>query len=170
MKRMSRQSAEIGARHTNGLNIALAIIWLSIWMMLAGGCGGRTYEKPDYYKGFDPNASSLSPKMGRQTNYILQQIEATDEQRAKINSHLNDLASESAKVTKEYKMLMDRLITAFEDENMNRQGFEVIRDERLERFKSSSDRMVDAIASIHEQLTPEQRRKVAELWRKKGER
>ncbi len=170
MRRMGHTAAENDGRLPRCRLVVIATVsCLLIVSGMTSGCG-KKYEKPEHYKGFDSSSSSLSPKMGRQTNWILQQIEATDEQRSIIKTNMNDIAIENAKVTKEYKMLMDRLMEAFEDEHMDRHGFEKIRDNSIQQFKMSSDRMVNAVAAIHEELTPEQRRKVAELWRKKSDK
>ncbi len=147
---------------------AVVFYFLLTMCLLTAGCS-RKYEKPEHYKGYDP-FSSLGPKVGRQINWILQQIEVTEEQREKITTSLNDLAMENARVTKEYKKMMDDLMEAFQSEQTSKESFEKICDNSISQFKASSDRMVIALAVIYEVLTPSQRAKVAELWKKKTEK
>lgn len=130
------------------------------------GCAGNHAAKtPAPHDALGPGGI-MNPKLARHVDWLLQKINATETQRKKIKTDLNNLMLEMGRISKDYKDLTSQLVQTFAKEDADRSTFESIRSDRIEQFDAASRRMADAVFGIYNTLTPEQRKEVAELWEK----
>jgi Spy/CpxP family protein refolding chaperone len=105
-------------------------------------------------------------RFDRATERALERMDATEEQKARIRPIADDLAAAMYGFREEHKALRDRFVEAFEAERVDPEEVAKIRAEALALTDRATGELAEAIIRASEVLTPEQRRKLAERWKK----
>ena len=100
------------------------------------------------------------------TQRALKKIDATEDQKARIKPIADDLAAALYGFREEHRAIRIRFIKAFEAEKVDPAEIAKIREDALALADRASRKISDAIVKASDVLTPEQRRKLAERWKK----
>ena len=99
-------------------------------------------------------------------HWVLSGLDATDTQRTKINAILDDLAPNMVELQGESQALRARFSKALEADQINPNELAAIKATSISLAERALSQGIDATVSISAVLTPEQRRKLSEAWRK----
>ncbi len=94
---------------------------------------------------------------------MLDRVDATEDQRAKIKTIMDRARDQLADLRGERKAAMEDLTTILKAPTVDRSALETKRAERVAKLEAASKQMTTAIADIADVLTPEQRKIVAAL-------
>jgi len=100
------------------------------------------------------------------TQRAFKKIDATAEQRAKIQPISDDLAAALYGFREENRAIGTRFIKAFEADKVDPAEFAKIREDAIALADRASKKLNEAIVNASGVLTPEQRRKLVERWKK----
>lgn len=96
-------------------------------------------------------------------NKALDEVSATPEQKAKILAIVKGLQQEHEARIGDHKALHDKALAALTADQVDATALEAVRAEAIQKLDEGSKVLVGAIAEAGKTLTPEQRRKLAEL-------
>ncbi len=105
-------------------------------------------------------------KFDKATMHALGKVDATEDQKARIKPIADDLATALYGFREEHRAIRARLVKAFEAEKVDPAEVAKIREDALALADRASKKMTEAMVKASEVLTPAQRRKLAERWRK----
>jgi len=100
------------------------------------------------------------------TQRALKKIDATEDQKARIKPIADDLAAALYGFREEHRAIRSRFIKAFEAEKVDPAEVAKIREDALALADRASKKMTEAMVKASEVLSPGQRRKLAEHWKK----
>lgn len=100
------------------------------------------------------------------TQRALNKVDATEDQKARIKPIADDLAAALYGFREEHRAIRSRFIKAFEADKVDPAEFAKIREDGLALADRASRKLNEAIVKTAEVLTPEQRRKLLERWKK----
>jgi Spy/CpxP family protein refolding chaperone len=100
------------------------------------------------------------------TNRALKKADATDEQKAAIKPIANDLAASMWAFREEHRAIRERFVKAFEADKVDAGEVAKIRSDALALADRASAKMTEALVKASGILSPGQRRKLTERWRK----
>jgi periplasmic protein CpxP/Spy len=123
------------------------------------GCG-----RQHHYRAKTPE--EFRERFDRATERALERMDATEEQKARIRPIADDLAAAMSRFREEHKALKDRFVKAFEAEKVDPEEVARIRADALALADRATREMAEAIVEASDVLTPEQRRTLAEQWKK----
>lgn len=104
----------------------------------------------------------IEKRVGRFVKHVAIEIEATDEQSAKITTLLTTVAKNMRPVRMEFKDAGKQMQTLLTAELVDRTAMEKVRSERIAKVDSLSKELMTAMADAAEVLTVEQRKVLAE--------
>jgi Spy/CpxP family protein refolding chaperone len=105
-------------------------------------------------------------RFDKATQRALKKIDATEDQKARIKPISDDLAMALSGFREEHRALRARFVKAFEAEKVDSEEVARIRADLLALADKASRKFTESIVKASEVLTPEQRRKLAEKWKK----
>lgn len=123
--------------------------------------GGKHGEWSGHEKG---------PFSEKKVDFMLYKLDATSEQRAKVNGIMAAAREDMKAMRESEKGGREAFMAALTKPEVDRQGLETLRKSHIEAFDKASERMVQAMVDAAEVLTPEQRLKLAEMAQKMGHR
>jgi Spy/CpxP family protein refolding chaperone len=100
------------------------------------------------------------------TQRTLKKIDATEDQKARITPIADDLAMALSGFREEHRAIRARFVKAFEAEKVDAGEVARIRADMLALADRASGKFTESIVKASDVLTPEQRRKLAERWKK----
>ena len=104
--------------------------------------------------------------MTKGLQWFLNGLDTTDEQQSQINAILEELPPTLARFQTQRKDLMNRFVEAVEADQVSTEDFAEIRTATLNLTEEATGLTIDATVRVLEILTPEQRKKLLELWRR----
>ncbi|MFQ5961444.1 MAG: Spy/CpxP family protein refolding chaperone [Candidatus Methylomirabilales bacterium] len=113
----------------------------------------------------DLSEEELLRRMTRGTSWALSTVDATDEQRARINVILAELAPDMIRLQDERRLLVGQLIQAVEADQVSPDEVERVQAAGLRLAEQAFARTTDVVLQISEVLTPEQRKELVAAWR-----
>ena len=124
---------------------------------------GTTWSAVAYSKrGWD--SDKLEHFVAWKTDYMLDQVEASDDQRTKVQAIVNAALVDMEEFRDFKREGRQDLIAALTDETVDRDALEGLRLRKIETVDRMSQRMLTAIADAAEVLTPAQRQELADEW------
>ncbi len=96
--------------------------------------------------------------------WMLSRVNATVEQRTKVNSILEKLAPEIDKYQSERQALQAQFLKAAEADEISRTELQDIQAKSLSLTEKTLNQSIDTLLKISEVLTPEQRKQLVESW------
>lgn len=105
-------------------------------------------------------------RFAKTTERALKKMDATEDQKARIKPIADDLGTALAGFREEHKAIKARFVKEFEAEKVDPGEISKIRADALALADRASRKFTDSIVRASEILTPEQRRKLAERWKK----
>jgi Spy/CpxP family protein refolding chaperone len=94
---------------------------------------------------------------------LLSRIDATEEQKAKVQTILSPLVADFVDTRIEHQAARAAVVAELTGSSIDREALEALRLERIKAFDELSRRIVGSVADIAEVLTREQRQELAEL-------
>ncbi len=105
-------------------------------------------------------------KFDKVTQRALKTADATEDQKARIRPIADDLAVALYGFREERRAIGARFIKAFEADTVDPAEVAKIREDALALADRASKKMTEALVKASAVLAPEQRRKLAERWRR----
>ncbi len=105
-------------------------------------------------------------RFDRVTQRVLKKVDATEDQKAKIKPIADDLAAALYGFRQERRAIRSRLIDAFEADRVDPGEVAKIREDAVALADRASKRVTEAMVRASAVLSPEQRRKLLERWKK----
>jgi Spy/CpxP family protein refolding chaperone len=105
-------------------------------------------------------------RFDKATQRALKKIDATEDQKARIKPIADDLGMALSGFREEHKAIRSRFVKAFEADKVDSEEVARIRADALALAERASRKLTESIVKASEVLTPEQRRKLTERWKK----
>ncbi len=137
-----------------------AIVALAI--LAAGAVAGCARHRHEGAK----TPEEFRAKFDKVTQRALEKADATEDQKAGIKPIADDLATALYGFREEHMAIRSRLIRAFEAEKVDPAEVAKIREDALALADRASRKITEAMVKASDVLTPAQRRKLVERWRK----
>ena len=138
-------------------------------LVVAGSLNGWTrHSRGRHYRshGFAAQTpEEIREKMTKGLQWFLSGLDTTDEQQRQINAILEELPPTLARFQTQRKNLMNRFVEAVEADQVSTEDFAEIRTATMNLTEEATGLTIDATVRVLEVLTPEQRKKLLELWR-----
>ncbi len=119
-----------------------------------------------HHRGGAMTQEEFRTRFEKATQRVLKKADATEEQKAKIKPIADDLAAALYGFREEHRAIRGRFIKAFEADRVDPGEVARIREDAIALADRASKKVAEAIVKASEALTPEQRRKLAEHWKK----
>jgi Spy/CpxP family protein refolding chaperone len=133
-----------------------ASIGIAAWAGPHGGPGG-------------PTMSGSPERMVRMIDRMLDSASATDAQRTQIRQIVQAAADDMKAQHEAGKALRDQQMSLFTQPTVDANAVEALRQQMLVQHDQGSRRMTQALLEISRVLTPEQRMKLAERMKSRGD-
>ena len=117
-------------------------------------------------QGFEPGM--MQEFAERRIDHVLQQIDATPEQRQQVKEILGKAFQERIDHRLERRQILQDVIDLLSQPQIDRASLERLRDEKLKQVEQMSGRMTQLLADAAEVLTAEQRARLGELIAQRG--
>jgi len=130
--------------------IAIGVASLAAVGLLAGFASKWEHRDPQRAQEF----------MSKRIDRLLDQINATPEQRAKINEIKDQLMQQGTALRQAHRDLKKELITQWQSPQVDAAKIHAMVDQRVEEFRARAQQAADAMVQLHDVLTPEQRAQV----------
>jgi len=105
-------------------------------------------------------------RFGKFTERALKKVDATEDQKARIRPIAGDLAAALYGFREERRAIRGRFIKAFEADRVDPGEVATIRDDALALADRASKRITESMVKASEVLSPGQRRKLLEHWKR----
>ena len=124
---------------------------------------GTTWSAVAYSKrGWD--SDKLEHFVAWKTDYMLDEVEASDDQRTKVQAIVNSALADMEEFRDFKREGREALIAELGAETIDREALEALRLRKIETVDRMSQRVLVAIADAAEVLTPAQRAELADEW------
>ncbi|MGO8953733.1 MAG: Spy/CpxP family protein refolding chaperone [Rhodomicrobium sp.] len=97
-------------------------------------------------------------------NRALSKVDATPEQRDKIDTIAKAAVNDVMAMRKDRSGLREKFLTIMKADTIDRSALEALRAEQINNADAASKRILQAVADAAEVLKPEQRRQLAGRW------
>jgi periplasmic protein CpxP/Spy len=136
--------------------------------LLAGGAGLYAQVRPRPGRWLGAGHGPFDPEMAGEraafaTDWILHRIEASEEQRRQVQAIVQAAVKDLLPMRDQHHQYRQALRQALTQPTIDRSTLEEARRAELQLADQASSRLVEAMASAAEVLTPVQRAKLAEL-------
>ena len=148
--------------------VAAVIVALPL-LAVAVFAGTRAVASPwghHHWGDRDPTLEEAQEHVNRWTDHVLDRLDATDEQRAEIRLIVDEALPEMLALRTEGRALKREGREMLLVEPIDRAGLEQVRVEGIQLADRASARGLQVFIDITEVLTPEQRKEVADHWRR----
>jgi Spy/CpxP family protein refolding chaperone len=136
---------------------------LTAWAFEHGPHGGMG-------PGFGAGMMSSPEHMGRRVDHMLDGLNATDQQRGQVKQIVQAAATDLRQQADQRRALRERAMQIFAAPTVDANAAEQVRQQMLAQHDQASKRMLTAMLDISRVLTPEQRAKMAENMKARGDR
>ncbi|MCW5624355.1 MAG: Spy/CpxP family protein refolding chaperone [Burkholderiales bacterium] len=145
-----------------------------IGVLLAGGAGVLAYAKEGpgpggmahHHRGPDPEA--MRERMEFATDWMLSKVKATDSQKLQVRGILTATFDDLRGLAETHRHNRHALFQVLSADTVDRAQLEALRQSELALADRASRRITQALADTADVLTPEQRRELAERFRRFG--
>lgn len=134
------------------------LIALSLAVVGVVGLAGFARGGGDCHR--DPAA--MKQHIDWRVDHMLDEIDATDSQRVKVNELKDDLMADGMKMREAKREMKDDVLALWNTENPDAAQAHAMVDARIEEMRKFGHEMADAALELHKTLTPEQRKELAE--------
>lgn len=154
----SNPSPSAGPRRRRGLLIAGAVLGV-----LALGVATKAYvyaRGAGWHHGWgggSMNPELISDRIEHGVKYVLSDVDATADQKAKVTAILQDAATDVYALRGQHLAAREQIHALFSAPSVDRTRLETLRTEEMQLADQASKRVVAGIADAAEVLTPEQR-------------
>jgi Spy/CpxP family protein refolding chaperone len=138
---------------------AAATLALSAWAQ-PGGHG---------HHGMDGFGGGPGLMMGRGVDHMLDGLNATDAQRTQVKQIFKAAADDLKAQRESGRALRERSMQIFAAPNVDAAAAESVRQQMIQQHDQTSRRMLQAMLDASKVLTPEQRAKIAERMKQRGD-
>ena len=156
--------------HGRGRLILGVLVFAAGTLVVAGSLNGWTrHSRGQHYRnhGFAAQTpEEIQERMTKGLQWFLNGLDTNDEQQRQINAILEELPPTLARFQTQRKNLMNRFVEAVEADQVSTEDFAEIRTATLSLTEEATGLTIDATVRVLEILTPEQRMKLLELWRR----
>ena len=111
------------------------------------------------------SAEEVRKRMSRVAKWALDEVKASDAQRAQVQVILDGMASEVAGLQGERQALRDQFIQAVAADPVKTEQVAQVRAASLQLAERAIDRSLEALVKISQVLTPDQRKQLLETWK-----
>jgi Spy/CpxP family protein refolding chaperone len=116
-------------------------------------------------KGFGHERSAASPEqIADRVDRMLDHLDVTDAQRARITARVNELAPELVELAAQRDALRDQVVAALATEELTLSHAEALQKQVSEQSAQLAKRALEITFEIAAELTPEQRAEFIERW------
>lgn len=127
---------------------------------------------PGWHHGPGAMHSEMSPeqaskKIDKMVNWVLDDVDATSEQKQKVSAIAKTALTDLMPLRDQHRAAREKAIGLLTESSIDRTALESLRAQELQLAETASKRMTQAVADIAEAITPEQRQKLAQQWRKR---
>jgi Spy/CpxP family protein refolding chaperone len=127
---------------------------------------GHGRGKPQYDRhGFSTEASP--EEFADRVDRLLNHLDATDAQRARITALLEGLAPELVELAARRDALRDQIVAALAAEELTISSIETLQQEVREQSAQLAERTIEIMFEIASELTLEQRTEIIERWERR---
>ena len=112
------------------------------------------------------SVEELQHRMSRAAEWLLDEVDASEEQETRVDAILEDLAEKVANFQGQRQALADQFIQAIEDSEIDRNELGEVQAAGVQLAERAIDQTFGALIEIFEVVMPEQRRELAKAWRK----
>lgn len=130
--------------------ISIGIASLAAIGLLAAFAGRMEHRNPERAR----------EMMSKRIDRMLDQIKATDAQRAQINQIKDQMFQEGTALRQAQADLKKELMAQWESPQVDAAKVHALVDQRTEAFRAMAQKAADAAIQVHDLLTPEQRAQV----------
>ena len=131
------------------------------------GCSHRKMFGPHHNWAENPeNPEKLEAKVTKHTNKMLDEAEATDDQRIRVHGIKDRLLADFLAMGKEKRAVHDEIRAAWKSDRLDTERLHGLVDGKSDSMKDFGHKVVEAVAELHEVFTPEQRDKISQLIEK----
>jgi Spy/CpxP family protein refolding chaperone len=95
-------------------------------------------------------------------NKLLDEIKATDAQRAQVNQMKDELWQQGQGMHQTHRQLMEELLSQWGADQVDAAKVHALVNEKIDGLRAFADKAVDDSIQLHDLLTPEQRAKLQE--------
>ncbi|MBI5419857.1 MAG: periplasmic heavy metal sensor [Deltaproteobacteria bacterium] len=155
----------IGRRRRLFRGVAVFASMLLVSGFLAGCARHAKDHHARYRHHRELSQDEIRERLGRGATRALDKVNATGEQRARIDAILDGLAPDLAKLQGERRAIRDRFVKALEADKVDPGEVAQVRAAANDLVDRVSARIMDAVVKGSEVLTPEQRRELVAKWR-----
>lgn len=114
------------------------------------------------------SADELRERAGQRADWVLDKLDATDEQRTQVQAIVDRTAPEAFELMTEGRQVRKALRAALLGEQVDEQAVQQARAELDSIADRGSELMLDTLAEVSRVLTPEQRAKIADHFDRFG--
>jgi len=157
-----RRRSFFGGLAVGGLLGTLAAASFNVWSQAQGSEGGpRGCWGHKRMSATTPEQRAARADFA--TEWVLNRIEATEEQRTRIKAIVQEAIKDLSQVREQHVKNRQAFMQALSQPAVDRTALEQIRASEMRLAESASDRFVSAVADAADVLTPEQRGKLVEM-------
>ena len=132
-----------------------------------GFAAGKVQSSPwghwaGHHHAFD--AEEIGFIVQHRVDRALSKVDATPEQRDKINAIAKAAVNDVMAVRKDPTSRREKLLAIMTADTIDRSALEALRTEQIDRVNAASKRILQALEDAGDVLKPEQRRLLAERW------
>jgi Spy/CpxP family protein refolding chaperone len=136
----------------------LTVVHYSVGSMLHHHHGKHAEQSP----------SDVKERMVKKAERALQEVNATPEQRARVNEIIDGLVPDIVGFQKERGELKIRIVKTLEREDVPSEDLEQARALSVRLAEKAINRSFEAIVAVSAVLTPDQRRELMKAWEPRG--
>lgn len=127
--------------------------------------GGPGWCRGDGYRQVDPEQAAA--RISHLTDRVLSKVDATSEQKAKAAEIAKAALKDLLPLRERHRAARLQAVQILSQPTIDRSALEQLRSEQMQLADEASKRLTQALADTAEILTPEQRTKLAEHWKKR---
>jgi Spy/CpxP family protein refolding chaperone len=144
----------------------IVVVVAGLLTMVHYGLGSMRHHHHGRHTVHSP--SDVKGRMVRKAERALKEVNATLEQRARINEIIDGLVPDIVGFQKEREELKIRIVKALERGDTSPDAFEQARASSVTLAEKAINRSFEAIVAVSAVLTPDQRRELLKEWDPRG--
>ena len=109
------------------------------------------------------DAASMSERLEFATDWFMQRIDATAEQRQQVQTLVRGAVQDLVPLREQHQAHRQAFLEALQQPSIDRNTLEALRQAELQLAETASSRFINALADIADILTPEQRAELLTL-------